>query len=180
MTAPLIWVGAAALAAARPGTGLSIGGEEARHAVAVKRLRPGEDVLLSDAAGRLARAAVTRVVPGQAPELGVLVRDVEDVPAPVPALALVQALTKQRRDEAAVAAATGLGVDAIIPWQSDRSVVRWLDGGREDRPDRPGKAGRGRERWQQLALAEAKVARRPRVPSVAPVVDSKGLFRRLR
>ncbi|MDR3107446.1 MAG: 16S rRNA (uracil(1498)-N(3))-methyltransferase, partial [Bifidobacteriaceae bacterium] len=66
------------------------------------------------------------------------------------------------------------------PWQAARSVVRGCGGpvcsGRADRYD---KAGKSRDRWQQLARAEAKVARRPRVPSVALVVDTKALVRRL-
>ncbi|MDR2564759.1 MAG: 16S rRNA (uracil(1498)-N(3))-methyltransferase [Bifidobacteriaceae bacterium] len=172
MTAPLFWASAAALAAARVGDSLTVAGEEAHHAVAVKRLRVGESALVSDAAGRLAHTSVSRVVAGRAPELTVLVESLEDVPIRVPRLILAQALTKQRRDEAAVAAATGLGVDAIIPWQADRSVTRWLDGA-------AAKAAKGVERWQTLARAEAKVARRAWVPEVLPAVDSPALAGRL-
>ena len=38
---------------------------------------------------------------------------------------LVQALAKGDRDELAVETATELGIDAVIPWQAERSIVRW-------------------------------------------------------
>jgi 16S rRNA (uracil1498-N3)-methyltransferase len=162
VTAPLFWAPPAALTQAAPGLTLVLEGEEAHHAVSVKRLRPDQPVWVSDAAGRLISGAVTSAVAGPPAVLTVLVSRVEDVPKPDPRLILVQALTKQRRDEGAVAAATGLGVDAIIPWQADHSVVRW---------DKA-RAGRGRERWQALATAEAKVARRAWVPQIGPVAQS--------
>ncbi|MDR2379454.1 MAG: 16S rRNA (uracil(1498)-N(3))-methyltransferase [Bifidobacteriaceae bacterium] len=169
MTAPLLWVAADALAAAGPGQTLSVGGEEARHAVTVRRLRPGEPVLLSDAAGRLGHATVAAVVPGPRPRLTALVASVEVVAERRPRLVLVQALAKQRRDEGAVAAAACLGVDAIIPWQADRSLPRWAGA----------KATAGVERWRALARAEAQVARRPRIPAIDALMDTAGLASRL-
>jgi 16S rRNA (uracil1498-N3)-methyltransferase len=171
VTAPLFWAPPAELAQARPGHTFTLTGPEAHHAVAVKRLRVGESALLSDAAGRLAHTTVLDVVPGAAPALSVLIDAIEDVPLRTPRLILVQALTKQRRDEAAVAAATALGVDAIIPWQAARSVARWLD----PPAALSAKAAQGAERWLSLARAEAKVARRPWVPEVLRPADSAAL-----
>jgi 16S rRNA (uracil1498-N3)-methyltransferase len=153
------------LATAQPGQLLTLEGEEARHAVVVKRLRVAESVLLSDAAGRLIQATVSKAVAGSPVRLEILVNKVDFIPPHDPQLVLVQALAKQRRDEAAVAAATALGVDTIIPWQADHSVARWLGD----------KAARNQERWRSLALAEAKVARRAWTPLVAPVADSRTL-----
>jgi 16S rRNA (uracil1498-N3)-methyltransferase len=85
---------------------------------------------------------------------------------------LVQALAKGRRDEDAVAAATGLGVDRIVPWQADRSVPRWLDGA-------GARAAKGRARWEQLVRAEGKVARRALLPPVEDALDSAALAARL-
>ncbi|MDR2372582.1 MAG: 16S rRNA (uracil(1498)-N(3))-methyltransferase [Bifidobacteriaceae bacterium] len=165
MTAPLLWVAPEALASARAGQTLVVEGPDAHHAVAVRRLRVGEPVLVSDAVGGLARASVAEVVTGSRARLTVVVEAVERVARPRPRLVLVQALAKQRRDERAVAAATGLGVDAIIPWQAERSVTRW---------DGP-KAAKGVDRWRALARAEAQVARRARVPEVLAPVGTDAL-----
>jgi 16S rRNA (uracil1498-N3)-methyltransferase len=82
-------------------------------------------------------------------------------------IVLVQALAKGGRDEMAVEAATGLGVERIVPWAAARSVVRW-DGA---------KAQRGRGRWEAIARAETKVARRSWVPAVEPMATTGDLVR---
>ncbi|MDR2453348.1 MAG: 16S rRNA (uracil(1498)-N(3))-methyltransferase [Bifidobacteriaceae bacterium] len=173
MTAPLFWAPPEALAGAGAGAVVRLTGAEARHAVAAQRLRPGQPVLLSDAAGlRLAgrvAAAEGGLGAGEA-VLAVAVERVERVEPRRPALALVQALAKQRRDEAGAAAATQLGADRIIPWQAERSVPRWLGA--------PG--AKGRRRWQQVVRAEGQVARRALLPPVEEVVGSAALAERLR
>jgi 16S rRNA (uracil1498-N3)-methyltransferase len=164
VTPPLFWVPAGADLAA--GRVVELDAAGAHHAVSAKRLRPGEELYLADAAGRLALATVT-LASAQAggPRLAAEVLWVRDEPTPIPALVLVQALAKGRREEGAVAAATQLGVDQLIPWQADRSVPR---------------AGAGLvDRWQRLVLAEAQVARRPRVPEVLPPVDTPALLTQL-
>jgi 16S rRNA (uracil1498-N3)-methyltransferase len=80
-------------------------------------------------------------------------------------IVLVQGLAKGGRDEAAVEAATGLGVERIVPWAAARSVVRWVGA----------KADRGRARWEAIARAETKVARRSWIPVVTPVATTADL-----
>jgi 16S rRNA (uracil1498-N3)-methyltransferase len=194
VTAPLFWAPADQLAAAGPGATVELSGPEARHAVAVQRLRPGHQILLSDAVGRRLEGRVRSARGGQEPLLTIVVERASALAPRSPQLVLVQALAKGRRDEAAVAAATGLGADRIIPWQADRSVPRWLEvgrgrgggdlaagrsrGGGQAAPPNPA-AAKGRARWQQVVRAEGKVARRCLLPVVEDAVDSAALAARL-
>ena len=153
MTAPLFLLDAAVLAGAVPGGPLDLTGPEGRHAATVARVRPGEAVLVADGAGRLAAAVVQQV---RRDGLLLRVERVELVPERAPRFVLVQALVKGGRDEQAVEQATELGVDEVVAWQAERSVVVW-------RADR---AERSRRRWEQTVRAAAKQSRRARVPLV--------------
>jgi 16S rRNA (uracil1498-N3)-methyltransferase len=112
---------------------------------------------LTDGQGQLAECVVTRAQRGQL-ELAVRHRTV--LPAPDPALAVVQAVPKGERGQLAVELMTEAGVDVIVPWAAERCVARWA-GERGDRAV---------ARWRSTAREAAKQARRSRVPEVtAPV-----------
>ncbi len=145
---------------------VTVSGAEARHAVQVVRLGVGETVLVADGAGRRGSG---EVVGASRDELSVRLRRVEVVPEPSPRFVLVQALAKGDRDEQAVEAATELGVDVVVPWQSERSIVQW----------RGEKEQRGRARWESIVTAAAKQSRRARVPTVEPMVRMAGVRKRL-
>ncbi|MBD7994194.1 16S rRNA (uracil(1498)-N(3))-methyltransferase [Arthrobacter sp. Sa2CUA1] len=162
MTNPIFFGDPEQVAAAVPGGVFSLTGPEARHAVSVKRLAPGEDVDIVDGAGLRIRGTVRSADPGL---LEVDVRDIETEPETGQELILVQALAKGDRDEQAIEAATELGVDTVIPWQSERSIVRW----------RAEKAAKGRAKWQAVVTSAAKQSRRSRLPKVLDVADSKSL-----
>lgn len=166
MTNPIFFGEPGAVRAAGPGSVFVLEGPEAHHAVAVKRLAPGEPVDIVDGAGRRLTGTVSAVAPARL-EVAVAVVSEEDGPADT--LILVQALAKGGRDEQAVEAATELGVHAVIPWQSERSIVRW----------RADKAAKGQAKWQGIVTAAAKQSRRSVIPQVEGVVDSKDLARRL-
>lgn len=165
MSAPLFLVDVGALP---DGTGaVHLDGPEGRHAADVQRLAVGEPVLLSDGAGRVARCTVTAVHRGA---LDLAVHALRDEPEPARRLVLVQALAKGDRALLAVESATELDVDEVLPWQADRSVVRW----RGERGDK------ARRKWQQTAAAATKQSRRARVPVVGDVVGRAGLVERVR
>lgn len=152
-----------AVAEAGAGERIVIGGDEARHAVVVSRLRPGEPVLVGDGAGTQAHGAVVEAAPGRlVVELGEIRRSA----AARPQLWLAQALAKGDRDELAVQAATELGVDRVIPWAAARSVVRWD----------PQKAQRMRQRWESIAREAVKQSLRPHLPSVDGLATTEGLL----
>jgi 16S rRNA (uracil1498-N3)-methyltransferase len=150
------------LTEAAPGSLVSILGAEAHHAVAVSRIRVGESLSIGNGAGLVVTGAV---VEADAARLSIEAGTVRRVPAQTPALILVQALAKGGRDELAIQAATELGVDTVIPWGSQRSVVRW-DGA---------KAVKGRERWASIVREASKQSLRAWVPGVAEVASSRGL-----
>ncbi|GAA2233118.1 16S rRNA (uracil(1498)-N(3))-methyltransferase [Herbiconiux moechotypicola] len=140
-----------------------LGGDEARHAATVNRLRVGEHTSVGDGNGLVVSGIVTRVEPK---ELDVLVEESVLHPEPVPRIVLVQALAKGDRDELAVQTATELGVSAVIPWQAERSVSRWVGA----------KAVKGVERWSTIVREAAKQSIRPFVPPVGDLVDTAQLL----
>ena len=144
------------------GRAFVLDGTEARHAVTVKRLAPGEPVDIVDGAGTRMSGRVLAASPA-ALEVECTSVAVEERPAT--RLVLVQALAKGDRDELAIETATELGIDAVIPWQSERSIVRW-------KGDRAAKA---HAKWQSVVAAAAKQARRAWVPEVRPAVDTAAL-----
>ena len=167
MSAPLFLVDPGTLGQHLVGGALRLDGPEGRHAADVQRLGPGEPVLVSDGQGTLASCTVQHAEKGA---LVLAVDRVEEEPAPVLTLVLVQALAKGDRDLMAVEAATELDVDEVVPWQADRSIVRW-------RAERGEKAHR---KWQQQVRAAAKQSRRSRVPHVGQPVDRTGLTQLVR
>lgn len=166
MTNPIFFGDPGAVRAAGPGSVFVLEGPEAHHAVAVKRLAPGEPVDIVDGAGLRLTGAVSAAAPAR---LEVRVDRVTEEIEAAESLILVQALAKGGRDEQAVEAATELGVSTVIPWQSERSIVRW----------RADKAAKGQAKWQGIATAAAKQSRRSVIPLVEDVVESKALARRL-
>ncbi|HEU0088880.1 MAG TPA: 16S rRNA (uracil(1498)-N(3))-methyltransferase [Pseudonocardiaceae bacterium] len=141
-------------------------GPEGRHAATVRRLRPGERLVLADGRGGLAGCEVLhtgRDLLG----LRVLGRAAE----PVAALqvTLAQALVKGERGELAVELATEAGVDAVLPWRAARCVARWDDGPR---------GAKALARWREAARQAAKQARRGWFPEVAEPVGTTALAQR--
>ena len=140
-------------------------GDEARHAVAVARVRVSERIAIGDGRGTVAWGTVESAAPeGLEIRVDRVVRD----PAPTPEIWLAQALAKGDRDELAVQAATELGVFGVIPWAAERSVSRW-EGAKLDR---------GRSRWETIVREAAKQAIRARVPDVTPLASVADLSRR--
>jgi 16S rRNA (uracil1498-N3)-methyltransferase len=136
------------------GASAVLDGAEGHHAANVRRLRPGEQLVLADGAGGLADCVVTGSVAGG---LRLAVTGTRRLPPPDPRFVLVQALAKGDRGELAVELAVELGVDEVVPWAAARSVVRW-DGAR---------GHRSLERWRSTARAAAKQSRRVWLPPVA-------------
>lgn len=136
-------------------------GPEGRHAVSVKRLQPGEEVVLTDGAGR---HAVGEVVAAEGKDrLVVRLGTVEEEPAPAPRITVVQALPKGDRGELAVETMTEVGVDAIVPWQAARCITQW-------RGERGLKA---LGKWRATAREAGKQSRRVRFPEVADAATTK-------
>jgi len=122
--------------------------DDRRHLQRVLRLRAGEDLTVSDAAGRwrMCRFADPLEPVGKIVE--------SERPSPLVTVAL--ALTKGERLDWAVQKLTELGVDRIFPLVAARSVVRW-DAAR---------AGPHVERLRRIARQAAMQSRRTWLPAV--------------
>ena len=159
MTPPVFLVETAALAGDR----IRLDGPEGRHAVAVRRIREGETVDLSDGLGLRARYEVVEVVGRDALVCRVVERRSE--PEPAPRITVVQALPKRDRGELAVEMMTEAGVDAVVPWSAERCVTQW----RGERGDK------ALAKWRASAREAAKQARRARTPEVTEPLDRQGV-----
>ncbi|RZS89735.1 16S rRNA (uracil1498-N3)-methyltransferase [Motilibacter rhizosphaerae] len=156
MTAPVF----VAPLPAEPAGELLLEGPEGRHAARVRRVEPGERVDLVDGRGTRARCRVT-VVDGD--RVRCAVEEVEREPAPAPRVVVVQALPKGERAELAVEVLSEVGVDVVVPWQAERSVVQW-------RGERGAKA---LEKWRATAREAGKQARRARFAEVAEAATTR-------
>lgn len=139
---------------------VEVTGDEARHAVVVKRTRSGESVLLADGAGRAVRG---RVVAAERNRLALEVTEILASPPRAHRFVVAQALAKGDRSELAVEIMTELGVDEILAWQASRSIVRWQ-----------GERGeKSLGRWAATAREATKQSRRFRIPEVSAAGTSR-------
>ncbi|MGW2591462.1 16S rRNA (uracil(1498)-N(3))-methyltransferase [Streptomyces sp. NPDC001515] len=142
--------------------GFVLDGPEGRHAVSVKRLHAGEDVVLTDGRGRWAEGVVTAAEGKDRLTLGGL-ETVHEEPPPGVRITVVQALPKGDRGELAVETMTETGVDAIVPWQAARCITQW-------------KGERGLKslaKWRATAREAGKQSRRVRFPDVADAATTR-------
>lgn len=140
------------------GTSCVLDGAEGHHAAVVRRVRIGEQVVLTDGRGTALDAEVTAVGRGDASCSVHAARHEERSPLHV---TVVQAIPKGDRGELAVDLLTEVGVDEIVPWQAERCVSRW----------KGEKVDRGRAKWIAVAREAAKQSRRTWWPVVAAVAD---------
>ncbi|MFC9648028.1 MULTISPECIES: 16S rRNA (uracil(1498)-N(3))-methyltransferase [unclassified Streptomyces] len=144
----------------RVGT-VTLDGPEGRHAVSVRRLRVGEEIVLTDGAGTGAYGTVAAVEGKD--RLDVAVTEVRTEPEPTPRITVVQALPKGDRGELAVETMTETGVDAIVPWQAARCITQW-------KGDRGAKA---LAKWRATAREAGKQSRRLRFPEVTDALSAR-------
>lgn len=142
-----------------PGARVELRGAEAHHAVAVRRLRPGEQVLFTDGRGWrgliVVEATDRRLLVGRVLQADLL-------PEPRPRVVVVQALPKGEHADRAVALLTEVGAAVIVPWAASRCVTQW----------RAERAERAVEKWRHGAAEAAKQSRRLWFPQVAELAST--------
>jgi 16S rRNA (uracil1498-N3)-methyltransferase len=150
-----------------PGALAVVDGDEGFHAATVRRIRPGEELVLGDGAGSLANCVVE-----QAGREGLQARVLErwNVAPGRPPVTVVQALPKSERSELAIELATEAGADAFLAWQAARCVASW-QGARVDK---------GLRRWRAVARSAARQSRRAHIPRVDGVLTTTELTQRIR
>jgi 16S rRNA (uracil1498-N3)-methyltransferase len=141
-----------------PGAEFALPESAARHAVTVLRLQTGDALRLFNGGGGEYRANLVAVNKREA-----RVRVTEflqtDRESPVD-ITLALGISAGERMDYSLQKATELGVTAIQPLATERSVVK-LAGERADKR---------LQRWQHVVIAACEQCGRNRVPSVAPVL----------
>ena len=140
---------------------LDLDPDDDHHLRRVLRLRPGEEGSVSDGRGAW-RACVWTGAPGVALTAE---GDVRQEAPPAPAVTVGFALTKGDRPEWVTQKLTEVGVDVIVPFAAERSVVRWD----------AEKAARQHERLTRVAREAAMQSRRVWLPTVLPLAGFMGL-----
>lgn len=139
-------------------------GDEAHHAAKVLRLKQGDSCVVFDGQGRAAHAVVAEAPRGSS----VLLKPGEECP-PSPALAhltLYQAIPKGANMDLIIQKAVELGVSAIVPLMTDRTIVRLNEEEAEAK----------RRKWQRIALEACKQCGQNTLPEVnSPVFFSEWL-----
>jgi 16S rRNA (uracil1498-N3)-methyltransferase len=141
--------------------------DDIHHLARVLRLRAGEEVIVTDGAGRWARTRWHGGEGGAGPVDSL--RDgtgpggdgtVQFEEAAFPPLTVAFAPTKGERPEWVVQKLTELGIDRIVPLVSERSVVRWG----------PARVRTAVDRLRRVAREAAGQCRRVWLPEVSEVV----------
>ncbi len=143
-----------------------IEGSDVNHMKNVLRMRPGEELMVSDGNNLQYLCRVAEYTDG----LAVLsVEQQETVDTELPSrIYLFQGLPKQEKMELIVQKAVELGACGIIPVETRRAVVR-LDEKKKIKKV---------QRWQQIAESAAKQAGRGYIPQVEPVLSFREALRR--
>jgi 16S rRNA (uracil1498-N3)-methyltransferase len=121
------------------------------HFERVLRLFRGDEMTVSDGAGRWRRCRF-----GSPLEV---VGPIEHEDRPQPEITVAFALVKGNRPEWAVQKLSELGVDRIVPFAAERSVVQWDEA----------KSARQQERLATVAREAAMQSRRAWLPTVEPL-----------
>jgi 16S rRNA (uracil1498-N3)-methyltransferase len=125
--------------------------EDRHHLARVLRLRPGDVITVSDGGGAWRRCEFGDALDPVGP--------IEHDPAGTPRLTIAFAVVKGERTEWAVQKLVELGIDAIVPFVADRSVVRWDEA----------RAAHQHARLTKVAKLAAMQSRRSRLPAISPL-----------
>lgn len=163
MTLPVfIAPDADALRACACGDSYVLDGDEGFHAATVRRIDVGAMLDVVDGTGLRARCTV---IDRAKKALTLRIDHLEHEDQPGVELLLIQALSTGGRDEMAIEMATEVGVDAVMPWQANRSEVRW----------KGEKAAKGMRKWESTLRSATKQSRRAVIPRLEETRSSAAL-----
>ena len=137
---------------------IHITGSDVHHIRSVLRMKPGEQVVISDGHDKDYYCEITELNPGEITVQVLKETEAAELPA---RLILYQGLPKGEKMELIIQKAVELGVYEIVPVATKRAVVK-LDAKKEEKK---------RLRWQSIAESAAKQAGRALIPQVAPCMN---------
>lgn len=123
------------------------------HLERVLRVRPGEALIVGDGQGRWRAAVMGGALDATGP--------IEWAERPTPELTIGFALVKGDKPELIVQKLTELGIDRIVPFRAERSVVRWDDD----------KARKAVERLRAVARSAAMQSHRAHLPTIGDLTE---------
>jgi 16S rRNA (uracil1498-N3)-methyltransferase len=133
--------------------------DDRHHLERVLRLRAGAPLTLADGQGRWRTGVFGADV--------VATGSIEEEPLGDPPITIAFALVKGDKPELIVQKLTELGIDRIVPFRAERSVVRWD----------AAKAAKVVVRLRAVARSAAMQCHRPLLPVIADVADLRSLAR---
>jgi 16S rRNA (uracil1498-N3)-methyltransferase len=147
------------------GTRVTLEGGAARHVTRVLRLRVGEALTLFNGSGGEYPASIEQ---SQGGRVALAIGEQRAIERESPlALTLAQGVSRGERMDLVVQKATELGVSALVPVLSERSVVRLT----------AQQADRRLNHWRAIAVAACEQSGRNRLPAIAPPVPLKDFLR---
>ncbi len=132
---------------------LALSGEEAHHCLDVMRCREGDRIVVFNGRGTEAEAEIVAAAKGT---VSLRSRIVGETPRPPATFLLGQAIPKGKNMDLIIQKATELGVSAITPLLSERTVVQLDQNDLE----------RKREKWQRIAIEACKQCGQNWIPEV--------------
>ena len=141
---------------------ITLNGEEAHHAIKVRRTEINEIIFVTDTKGLVIEAKVVEIGPGKILKAEILNKEIHQIKSPI--VCVAQAIAKGDRAELSIELLTEVGVDQIIPWQANRSVSKLED-----------KSNKLIQKWQNIARESTKQARRAFMPEILNLVNTKDL-----
>jgi|LSQX01.1.fsa_nt_gb 16S rRNA (uracil1498-N3)-methyltransferase len=140
-----------------PGQEILLTGEDAHHIFNVLRLVKGEEISIGSGKGEVYRARLETVREGWVK--AVLLEQELDLREPSLSLTLAQGIPKGEKMDNIIRHAVELGVSAIIPMRTERTVPRFS----------AQKGLKKCHRWQKIARSAAALAKRSVIPKVLEV-----------
>lgn len=137
---------------------LVISGSDVNHIKNALRMKPGEQILVSDGSGTDYLCRIDSMDSSQVEASIEEKMDSRELPVRI---CLFQGLPKSDKMELIIQKAVELGVYAIIPTATKNAVVK-LDGKKEKSK---------LERWQAIAESAAKQSKRGMIPKIEPVLS---------
>lgn len=138
------------------GDTFTLTGEQLHHIRDVLRLKAGDRVALFDSSRNEYLSSIQKIDKTQAL---LKVDSMHTVPPPRTRITIACAVPKKSGMDDLIDALTQLGVDVIIPMQTERVIVK---------PDESRQDAR-LERWRRIALSAAQQSQRSSIPEIHPV-----------
>ncbi|MBN1498899.1 MAG: 16S rRNA (uracil(1498)-N(3))-methyltransferase [Spirochaetes bacterium] len=143
-----------------PGIDFEIKGRDFQHLSTVRRINTGDKINVRDGSNSLFECTVTGILKGCIMlHADMKLQGTDDVPD----VTLVAALLKNKNFEFVLQKSTEIGISAVIPLVSERTVVN------------PGKENNKHSRWNTIIEEASKQSLRPDIPYLQEIITFNGL-----